>query len=65
MNRLDIEWKILQYSRQLPESGLLEALHYLEFLSQKNELQSKPIKHFNTMKVQQVIVVSREELHEH
>ncbi|BAP56262.1 hypothetical protein THII_1965 [Thioploca ingrica] len=64
MNRLDIEWKILQYSRQLPESGLLEVLHYLEFLSQKNELQFKPIKRFNTMKVQQVIVVSREELHE-
>ena len=64
MNRLEIEKKILQCSQQMPDDVLLEVLHYLEFLSQKIAPQNKPVKRFHTMKVQQVTVVPREELHE-
>jgi hypothetical protein len=64
MNRVEIERKILQHSQQMPDNVLLEVLHYLEFLSQKIAPPDKPIKRFNTMKVQKIIAVSREELHE-
>jgi hypothetical protein len=64
MNRVKIERKILQHSQQIPDNMLLEVLHYLEFLSQKTAPPDKPIKRFNTRKVQEIIVVPREELHE-
>ena len=64
MNRVEIERKILQHRQQMPDNVLLEVWHYLEFLSQKIAPLDKPIKRFNTMKVQKIIVVPREELHE-
>lgn len=64
MNRLEIEEKILRHSQQMPDYALLEVLHYIELLSHRITLQNKPTKRFNTMKVQQIIVVPREELHE-
>jgi hypothetical protein len=66
MSRLEIERKILHYSRQIPNHKLLEVLHYLELLNQQKAPLSKPepVKRFNTMKVPQVIVSPREELHE-
>ncbi len=64
MSRLEIERKILHYSRQMPNYKLLEVLNYLELLNQQKAPASQPVKRFNTMKVPQVIVSPREELHE-
>jgi len=64
MSRLEIERKILHYSRQMPNYKLLEVLSYLELLNQQKAPLSRPVKRFNTMKVPQVIVSPREELHE-
>jgi hypothetical protein len=64
MSRLEIERKILHYSRQMPNYKLLEVLNYLELLNQQKAPSSPPVKRFNTMKVPQVIVSPREELHE-
>lgn len=65
MNRLETEQKILHYSRQIPDEALLEVLHYLEFLEQKTTSQNNKLhKRFNTAKVKQIAITSRENLHE-
>ena len=64
INRVEIERKILQHSQQMPDNVLLEVLHYLELLSQKIAPLYNLIKRFNTMKMQKIIVIPREEMHE-
>ncbi len=62
MNRLEMERRIQYYSRQMPHHTLIEVLHYLDGLNRQQT--SSSAKRFNTMKVPQVKVCLREELHE-
>lgn len=61
MKRLEIERKILQCVHQMQDQMLPEVLQYLERLSSQ---EIRPVKRFNTAQVQQVVLMSRDELHE-
>jgi len=63
MNRLEIERKILQHIHQMQVQMLPEVLQYLERLNPTFS-DSPPTRRFNTARIQQVKIVSRDELHE-